>query len=72
MSPSTFIAIGENIHCTRIYKAGGKFVKTLDDGTSVITYTVGGQEQHLSIPPHFVESEDWTKGKKVKQAAVAM
>jgi cobalamin-dependent methionine synthase I len=47
-------------------------VKTLDDGKSVITYTVDGQEQHLPIPQHFVESEDWTNGKKVKHAAVAM
>ena len=70
-STSTFIAVGENIHCTRIFKVGGKFVKTLDDGSSVITYTVGGNEQHLPIPKHFVESEDWTKG-KVKHAAVAM
>ncbi len=72
MSSSTFIAVGENIHCTRIYKVGGKFVETLDDGSSVIHYTVDGQAQQLPIPTHFVESEDWTKGKKVKHAAVAM
>ncbi len=72
MSHSTFIAVGENIHCTRIYKVGGNFVNTLDDGSSVILYAVDGQEQHLPIPPHFVESEDWTRGKKVKHAAVAM
>ncbi len=67
-----FIAVGENIHSTRIYKVGGKFVKALDDDSFVIVYTVDGQEQHLPIPKHFVESEDWTKGKKVKHAAVAM
>jgi 5-methyltetrahydrofolate--homocysteine methyltransferase len=72
MDTNRFIAVGENIHCTRIYKVGGKFVKTLDDGTSVITYTVDGQTQHLPIPAHFVESEDWTKGKKVKHTAVAI
>lgn len=67
-----FIAVGENIHCTRIYKVGGKFVKALDDQTHVIAYTVDGTERHLPIPQWFVESEEWTSGKKVKHAAVAL
>lgn len=71
MSASTFIAVGENIHCTRIYKVGGKFVRALDDNTYVITYTVDGEERHLPIPQHFVESEEWAK-KKVKHVAVAI
>lgn len=69
---SKFIAVGENIHCTRIFKVGGKFVKTLDDGSHVIAYTADGQGQHLPIPGRFSESEEWSKGKKVKHAAVAM
>lgn len=72
MSPSTFIAVGENIHCTRIYKVGGECVQAHGDGSYAITYTVDGQEQDLPIPAHFVESEDWTRGKKVKHAAVAI
>jgi 5-methyltetrahydrofolate--homocysteine methyltransferase len=71
MSNSTFIAVGENIHCTRIYKVGGKFVKPLDDGSYGITYTVDGTERHLPIPQNFVDSEDWAK-KKVKHVAVAI
>jgi hypothetical protein len=71
-SKPRFIAIGENIHCTRIYKVSGDFVKALDDGSYVIVYTVDGKEQYLPIPEHFVESEDWAKKKKVKHAAVAM
>lgn len=66
-----FTAVGENIHCTRIYKVGGKFVKALDDGSQVIAYAVDGQERHLPIPSRFVESEDWAR-KKVKHAAVAI
>jgi 5-methyltetrahydrofolate corrinoid/iron sulfur protein methyltransferase len=72
MSHTRFIAVGENIHCTRIYKVDGALVKDMGDGTFAIRYTLDGQEQVLPIPPHFVESEDWTKGKKVKHAAVAM
>jgi 5-methyltetrahydrofolate--homocysteine methyltransferase len=71
MNTTKFIAVGENIHCTRIYKVGGKFVHALDDDTYGITYTVDGEERHLPIPQHFVESEEWAK-KKVKHVAVAI
>jgi len=66
-----FIAVGENIHCTRIYKVGGVFVKSLDENTHVIAYEEDGQEKHLPIAKRFVESSDWKNG-KVKHAAVAM
>lgn len=72
MSHSTFIAVGENIHCTRSYKVGGECVKAQGDGSYAITYMVDGQAQYLPIPAHFMESEDWTKGKKVKHTAVAI
>jgi cobalamin-dependent methionine synthase I len=66
-----FIAVGENIHCTRIYKVGGLFVKSLDENTHVIAYKEDGQEKHLPVAKRFVESSDWSNG-KVKHAAVAM
>jgi 5-methyltetrahydrofolate corrinoid/iron sulfur protein methyltransferase len=66
-----FIAVGENIHCTRIYKVGGSFVKSLDENTHVIAYQEEGREKQLPIPGRFVESSDWKNG-KVKHAAVAM
>jgi 5-methyltetrahydrofolate--homocysteine methyltransferase len=66
-----FIAVGENIHCTRIYKVGGAFVKSLDEDTHVIVYREDGQEKHLPIAKRFVEASDWKNG-KVKHAAVAM
>ncbi|NLB54847.1 MAG: dihydropteroate synthase [Lentisphaerae bacterium] len=65
----SFVVIGENIHCTRIYKTDGKFVRPSDDGF-VIKYTSNGQEKQLSIPERFVESADWASG-KVKHCAVA-
>ena len=66
-----FIAVGENIHCTRIYKVGGLFVKSLDENTHVIAYEEDGQEKQLPVAKRFVESSDWKNG-KVKHAAVAM
>jgi cobalamin-dependent methionine synthase I len=66
-----FIAVGENIHCTRIYKVGGRFVKSLNEKTHVIAYKEEGGEKHLPIPQRFVEASDWKNG-KVKHAAVAM
>ncbi len=66
-----FIAVGENIHCSRIYKVGGSFVKPCADGTYALVYPVDEQEQYVPIPQHVLESEAWAKG-KVKHAAVAM
>jgi len=71
MAKPSFIAVGENIHCTRIYKVGGNFVKALEDGTQVIAYEQQGREKHLPIPQKYLESSDWASG-KVKHAAVAM
>ena len=66
----TFIAVGENIHCTRIYKVGGIFVKQIE-GKDVILYRDGGEKKSLSVPSLFTDSEDWKNG-KVKHAAVGM
>jgi cobalamin-dependent methionine synthase I len=61
-----FITVGENIHCTRIYKVGGLHVKEQDDG-HVITFPGGA----LPVPPVFTENADWAAG-KVKHCAVAI
>lgn len=66
-----FIAVGENIHCTRIFKVGGKFVTSRAENVHVISYTLDGKMHDVPIPQHVVDSEDWAKG-KVKHAAVAM
>jgi len=66
-----FIIVGENIHCTRIFKKEGANIKALADGRYGITYTDKGQERHLPIPSRFLESADWEKG-RVKHAAVAV
>ena len=66
MKIDRFIAVGENIHCTRIYKVGGLNVKEKDGG-HVIAYK-GGE---LPVPSVFTDGADWAAG-KVKHCAVAI
>lgn len=71
MQVEKFIAVGENIHCTRIYKVGGKFVKAQPDGSWAVCYRAGDETRKLPIPGHFVGGDDWSNG-KVKHCAVAI
>ena len=71
MQISKFISVGENIHCTRIYKVGGKYVKEGDDGTWAIHYQAGDGPRQLPVPPAFTANADWESG-KVKHCAVAI
>ncbi len=71
MQVEKFIAVGENIHCTRIYKVGGKFVKEQPDGGWAICYRAGDEARKLPVPAVFVEGGDWENG-KVKHCAVAI
>lgn len=71
MKISRFIAVGENIHCTRIYKVGGKFVEPAEKGQHIIAYKVGAETRQLPIPSRFTENADWEAG-KVKHCAVAI
>lgn len=64
-----FIAVGENIHCTRIFKVGGARVKTVGNG-NFITFSNEGSEDLLPIPERFTSHADWDAG-KVKHCAVA-
>lgn len=65
------IVVGENIHCTRVYKVGGSFVRTLDNGTSAIAYGGKTDQRFLPVPPAFVQGVDWAAG-KVKHCGVAV
>lgn len=65
-----FICVGENIHCTRIYKTDGKFVTKTDAGFS-IPYKSGGMARQLPIPKVFFDGPEWASG-KVKHCAVAI
>lgn len=70
MSKPEFIVVGENIHCTRIFKVGGKYVKSGNDG-HFIEYKSGADSRRLPIPEEFTGSGDWEAG-KVKHCSVAI
>lgn len=65
-----FTVVGENIHCTRIYKVGGRFVRAKGDAGAIL-YGDKGAERRLSVPDVFIQGEDWTLG-KVKHTAVGI
>jgi 5-methyltetrahydrofolate--homocysteine methyltransferase len=69
MAKGKFIAVGENIHCTRVYKVGGEFVEA--EGGPAIVYKEGGRKKRLPVPQPFLGSADWAAG-KVKHAAVGV
>jgi 5-methyltetrahydrofolate--homocysteine methyltransferase len=71
MKVESFIGVGENIHCTRIFKVGGKFCRETADGAYAVHYMADGEERQLPVPSHFVDSPDWESG-KVKHCAVAI
>lgn len=70
MKVDRFIGVGENIHCTRIYKVGGLFVKEVD-GVYGIAYESGGEKRRLAVPDVFTKGDAWQNG-KVKHCAVAI
>ncbi len=72
MKDPKFIIVGENIHCTRIFKVDGKYVKPDDQGKYHIEYSdQEKQPQRLAVPDPFREAADWENG-KVKHCAVAI
>jgi len=71
MQISKFISVGENIHCTRVYKVGGKYVKEAEGGAWAIHYQAEDDARQLPVPQAFTESADWESG-KVKHCAVAI
>lgn len=70
MKAERFIAVGENIHCTRIYRVGGSFVRPADGG-HVIVFRDRGAQRFLRIPEAFTATADWESG-KVKHCAAAI
>ncbi len=65
------IVVGENIHCTRMYKVGGIFVQPSAQGGYDIVYGGKGDTRTLPIPSHFLNTADWETG-KIKHCAVAV
>ncbi len=71
MQLSTFIAIGENIHCTRTLKRDGDLVLRQAAAPASIIYLSDGIKKLLPIPETFQQGADWANG-KIKHCAVAI
>jgi 5-methyltetrahydrofolate--homocysteine methyltransferase len=71
VSSKTFIVVGENIHCTRIYKVGGNFVKDNPAGKPSVVFGGKGDPKYLPVPDVFLKGADWAAG-KVKHCGVAV
>jgi cobalamin-dependent methionine synthase I len=70
-SKGSYIIVGENIHCTRIRLAGGKFVAAMPDGRSALAFKEGKETRLLPIPDSDLAGEEWKNG-RVKHVAVAI
>jgi 5-methyltetrahydrofolate--homocysteine methyltransferase len=67
-----FVIVGENIHCTRIFKVGGKNVEELGGGRFAIRYQLSdGGPASLPVPAKFTDTDTWRDG-KVKHCSVAV
>lgn len=71
MKLNSFISVGENIHCTRIFKVDGLYCKPDADGNYAILYSTPDGKASLPVPRHFKEDAGWAAG-KVKHCAVAI
>lgn len=65
-----FIVVGENIHCTRVYKVGGAFVKP-DGAGFAIVYDSKSATHKMPVPKALMETADWQAG-KLKHCAAAL
>jgi cobalamin-dependent methionine synthase I len=72
MDAGNFIAIGENIHCTRIVKRNGKRAKTLPSGREAVVFEYRGEERCLNIPENWGTISPAFEQGKVKHGALAI
>jgi hypothetical protein len=75
MDVSNFIAVGENIHCTRIVKSaksGGKRTKELPGGGEALVFSKDGSERLLKVPANWAEFSPPYNDGKVRHVALAI
>jgi 5-methyltetrahydrofolate--homocysteine methyltransferase len=64
MDMGNFIVVGENIHCTRIVKSGGKRTTKLPDGGEGVTFKYKGEDRVLPVPSNWAKlSSAYNEGK---------
>ena len=72
MAPEEFIIVGENIHCTRVFKRGGVRTQALPGGGEAVKFTWQDEAQQLPVPCGWEDvSPAYTEG-KIKHVALAV
>jgi cobalamin-dependent methionine synthase I len=66
-----YIAIGENIHTTRVLLRKGRRIAVEDDQEVILYEAVDGSAQHLVIPESVKSTQDYDEG-RVKHVKIAL
>jgi 5-methyltetrahydrofolate--homocysteine methyltransferase len=72
MEMGSFIVVGENIHCTRIVKSGGKRTTKLPDGHEGVTFKYKGEDRVLPVPSDWAKISPAYNEGKVRHIALAI
>jgi 5-methyltetrahydrofolate--homocysteine methyltransferase len=72
MDMSDFAVIGENIHCTRVVKAGGKTTVDLPGGAMGVAFKHAGADHVLPIPADWAKISPAFGDGKIKHMALAI
>ena len=70
--PGRFVAIGENIHTTRVVLRKGKLVTHSPDGAEAVRYSDASEKRrYLVIPEQVKRTQDYEEG-RVKHVKIAI
>ena len=72
MDLETFIAVGENIHCTRSYKSGGIRTVQLEGGGEAVRFVYKGETMALPVNANWGDFSAAYETGKIKHTALAL
>ncbi len=72
MNLENFMTVGENIHCTRMVKSGGKRTTKLPDGGEGVTFRFKGEDRVLAVPSNWAKVSSAYKEGKIRHIALAI
>ncbi len=72
MNMNDFIAIGENIHCTRVVAGGGSRTDKTADGREAVAFKYKGERYLLPVPANWGEISPPYNDGKIRHVALAI
>lgn len=72
MDMRNFIVVGENIHCTRMVKSGGKRAIELPDGGEGVTFKYKAEDRVLPVPSNWAQISPAYNERKIRHIALAI